>query len=341
VFIVGGRQFTSGILQRNCHEFIAYENLIGGGHGASSGGGHRPSGRNVPVERTPLAQVFPLVRRALAVLTEREVLPQIGLLKSTLLQLDSTFSERNYGAGSFRDFVEKLAKANVLTIQQAKGGLLVGPAEGAPASDAAAEEETAARPAPEATGAAEPPQRGGPAAPVAVVGTPADGMSEFRKLLATAEVRRGPMYLRNVKQLFRQASPVFDERAFGYNTLVDLLRAAQKEGIVRVERDRQGVIRVFQGTAAPAAPPPAAPAEIAAAPEERQPDVVEPAEPVEPAEETDLSVGPGNSIDDPPHILESPRRRGRTAATPRTKTARRPTRTTKGTKSSKSTKESS
>ena len=27
VFVVGGRQFTSVILQRNCHEFIAYENL--------------------------------------------------------------------------------------------------------------------------------------------------------------------------------------------------------------------------------------------------------------------------------------------------------------------------
>ena len=27
VFVVGGRQFTSGIMQRNCHEFIAYENL--------------------------------------------------------------------------------------------------------------------------------------------------------------------------------------------------------------------------------------------------------------------------------------------------------------------------
>jgi hypothetical protein len=39
--------------------------------------------------------------------TEREVSPQLGLLKA-LLQLDSTFSERNY-AGSFRDFVEKLA----------------------------------------------------------------------------------------------------------------------------------------------------------------------------------------------------------------------------------------
>src|SRR5438477_1517678 len=29
VFIVGGRAFTSMILQKNCHEFIAYENLHG------------------------------------------------------------------------------------------------------------------------------------------------------------------------------------------------------------------------------------------------------------------------------------------------------------------------
>src|SRR5205809_6494898 len=28
VFVVGGRSFTSVILQRNCHEFIAYENLV-------------------------------------------------------------------------------------------------------------------------------------------------------------------------------------------------------------------------------------------------------------------------------------------------------------------------
>ncbi len=30
VFVVGGRQFTSLVMQRNCHEFIAYENLVGG-----------------------------------------------------------------------------------------------------------------------------------------------------------------------------------------------------------------------------------------------------------------------------------------------------------------------
>src|SRR5437870_5745606 len=28
VLVVGGRAFTSAILQKNCHEFIAYENLI-------------------------------------------------------------------------------------------------------------------------------------------------------------------------------------------------------------------------------------------------------------------------------------------------------------------------
>jgi hypothetical protein len=31
VIVVGGRQFTSVTMQRNCHEFIAYENLVGSG----------------------------------------------------------------------------------------------------------------------------------------------------------------------------------------------------------------------------------------------------------------------------------------------------------------------
>ena len=135
VFVVGGRQFTSGILQRNCHEFIAYENLAGASNGQGAPNAQRRQGGRVHVDRTPIDQAIPLVQRALAVLTEREVSPQLGLLKSTLLQLDSTFSERNYGAGSFRDFVEKLAATGVLTVFQGKGGWLVGPADaaGAPA----------------------------------------------------------------------------------------------------------------------------------------------------------------------------------------------------------------
>jgi uncharacterized LabA/DUF88 family protein len=46
VFVVGGRQFTSGIMQRNCHEFIAYENLIGAPAAVhSQSGGRRHGGQ--------------------------------------------------------------------------------------------------------------------------------------------------------------------------------------------------------------------------------------------------------------------------------------------------------
>ena len=67
VFVVGGRQFTSGILQRNCHEFIAYENLVRRGAGAAAERRRPPAaGRgDVRVERTPIEQAIPLVNRAL------------------------------------------------------------------------------------------------------------------------------------------------------------------------------------------------------------------------------------------------------------------------------------
>ena len=84
--VVGGRAFTtSQILQKNCHEFIAYENLVGRRAG--------PRGRP---QDTPLTGAVTLVRRALKVLTNREVSPRLGVLKSTLLQLNPTFSEREY-----------------------------------------------------------------------------------------------------------------------------------------------------------------------------------------------------------------------------------------------------
>ena len=58
-------------------------------------------------------------------LSDREVSPQLGLLKSTLLQLDSTFSERTYGAGTFRDFAERLAAAGFVTLKESGRNILV------------------------------------------------------------------------------------------------------------------------------------------------------------------------------------------------------------------------
>jgi uncharacterized protein (TIGR00288 family) len=115
VFIVGGRAFTSAILQKNCHEFIAYENLSGVRRAAAKD--TRTSQPPSSLAAQPIAQAFPLVKRALKVLAEREVSPQTGLLKSTLLQLDSTFSERNYGSPSFLDFAEKLSQAGLVSLK--------------------------------------------------------------------------------------------------------------------------------------------------------------------------------------------------------------------------------
>jgi uncharacterized protein (TIGR00288 family) len=247
VYVVGGRQFTSATMQKNCHEFIAYENLAGTRAGRPSGRGARPSSGS-----TAIADALPLVLRALKVLSDREVTPQLGLLKSTLLQLDSTFSEREYGASTFRGFMEKVAASGAVTLRNAGRNILVEaredgaePATVAPA--AAPEPETVAV----ADGDAE------EALPVSPM-TMQDGIRAVQTAFnSVAAPLRWPMYVRQAKQFLRTAISGFDERNYGFASVVDLLRAAGKEGVLRVERDRQGAIRLFPGhklAAGPASP---------------------------------------------------------------------------------------
>jgi len=232
VIVVGGRQFTSATMQKNCHEFIAYENLVGASRPARQPGRGARRGEAA----TSIDKVLPLVRRALKVLSEREVTPQLGLLKSTLLQLDSTFSEREYGAGSFRDFMEKVAKAGAVTLKQAGRSLLV---EAREDGDVEVEESDEGDSAVSVT----PQSDEGGAAPPATMSA-AEGVRALEEALA-AGTPRWPMYVRQMKQYLKTAIEDFDERRYGFTSPVDLLRAAQKEGVVRLERDRQGVMRVF------------------------------------------------------------------------------------------------
>ena len=138
VYIVGGRSFTSGTLQRNCHEFISYENLLRGGRG---GGQNRGGGGG----RISLDKGFAKVQRALKILADRGVQPQLGPIKSTLLQLDSTFSERDFGVSSFREFIQKLADKNLLSMKRIDQGYLVETNGDADSSEPAAEEEAASK----------------------------------------------------------------------------------------------------------------------------------------------------------------------------------------------------
>jgi uncharacterized LabA/DUF88 family protein len=256
VFVVGGRAFTGQVMQKNCTEFIAYENVAGRGAPRAERG--RAAGP-AQSQAQSLDHALPLVKRALKVLSDREVSPQLGLLKSTLLQLDSSFSERDYGASTFRDFAEKLQQRGLVSLKHSGRTTVVELADGVSDSDTGTysdEAPAAVVPAAAASGgdlvqaprAAEPPaDEYVPASEL----TLADGVALVRAVLSEAATQpRWPMYLRQMKQFLRTARPDFDERRYG--SLHDLLRACQKDGLVRLERDRQGGLRAFAGSSRPA-----------------------------------------------------------------------------------------
>lgn len=290
VFVVGGRAFTSQVMQKNCTEFIAYENIAPDRRPSVSAPARTERGRHSPVAAgsASLDQAMPLVTRALQVLTDREVTPQLGLLKSTLLQLDSSFSERDYGVSSFRDFAERLAQRGFVTLKHNGRSTLVELAEGASAAvvttesvpDGGAPIDASA--APVVDGETMPVERA-PAAEAPVrrdgrdgregrdgrdsrdsrevpssAASLAEGVAILRRILTDPpNPPRWPMYLRQMKQFIRASEPEFDERKHG--SIVELMRACQKENLVRLERDRQGGLRVFGNAALAAAPPPPPP----------------------------------------------------------------------------------
>jgi len=172
IYIVGGKAFTSNILQQNCHEFISYESLLtddvrviperkyvlgpvrepappreaiapreqapreqapprepvsqssgqpsGQPSGQSSGGGGGGYRRSRP-QPLEVTQAMPLVERALSVLQRRGVQPQLGLLKSTMKQLDPSFNERSYGASAFSEFIDKMKVAGYIQLHGTEG----------------------------------------------------------------------------------------------------------------------------------------------------------------------------------------------------------------------------
>ena len=56
-----------------------------------------------------------------------------------------------------------------------------------------------------------------------------------------------PMYLRNVKQFIKNALPNFDEHRYGFHSFLEAVRSGQRAGLFRLERNRQGILRVYPG----------------------------------------------------------------------------------------------
>jgi uncharacterized protein (TIGR00288 family) len=261
IFVVGGRAFTSTILQKNCHEFVAYEALIDESprrpHQQERREDRGPQDRG-PQDRGPrpfqkrqaldLALSMPLVERALGVLERREVRPQLGLLKSTMLQLDSTFNEKAYGASTFTDFVEKLQKADFVEVSGGEGRLMIR-LKGA---------------APEKPGA-----------------KPEEAIPILRDVLETHrfEVDGGAL-ADELAEWVRQEHPGFDSTKYGFQQFTELLNFAQDKGLVKMQADEEkGFIAYLGSEFHPPAPPPEPVVESAPEEEEEGPQPLVPGQP--------------------------------------------------------------
>jgi uncharacterized protein (TIGR00288 family) len=289
VFVVGGRGFTSTILQRNCHEFVAYESIIDEPRTRPQ---QVPPLQAPPTQQTPPMQMqdrppkpnkrvpldlvlaMPLVERALGVLERREVRPQLGLLKSTMLQLDSTFNEKAYGANSFTDFVEKLQKAEYVEVTGGEGRYMIRMKGAVPEKPGAKPEE---------------------AIPLL-----RDVLEEHR-----FDIDNGA----NAEELgewVKQDHPNFDWREFGFQEFAELLNFAQDKGLVRIQADEEKGLIVYLGAEFH---PPAAPPEPEPEPMVEEGEIDEP-QPLVPGQPTATGEIP---IPEPP---PKPQRRPRVRKTP-------------------------
>jgi hypothetical protein len=285
IFVVGGRSFTSTILQRNCHEFVSYESLLDEPakpaprqqqppqvHQQQSAPQQapqrQPQRRPQPLD---IAQAMPLVERALQVLERREVRPQLGLLKSTMLQLDSTFSEKAYGSGSFTDFVEKLQKLNYVQVSGGEGRYMIRLQAAAPTEKPTAKPEQA--------------------------------LTILRDVLEThrLDLDEGRP-AEDLADWVRAEHPDFDWKQFGFQEFSEMLNYAQDKLLVRITPDEEKGLQVYLG---PEFHPPAMPeAPVEAA-------IEEPVEEPQPVVEGQPTARPQKAV----------RKTTRKTATPKTGTA--------------------
>ena len=240
VFVVGGKAFTSTILQQNCHEFISYESLLSDtgekvetvpprerierterserpprqdSRGPSQGPrGHRP--RPDPLD---LTQAMPLVERALQVLERRAVQPQLGLLKSTMLQLDSAFTEKAYGANSFSDFVEKLKKADFVNVSGQGGRYII------ERKNSSQQSERVASPKPD------------------------EALPALRDVLETHRMELENGVTGDELAAWVQAETNIDPQHYGFQQFSEFLMYAQDKLVVRAEPDEERGLMVYMG----------------------------------------------------------------------------------------------
>jgi hypothetical protein len=153
-----------------------------------------------------------------------------------MLQLDSTFNEKAYGAGSFTDFVEKLQKADYVEVTGGEGRYMIR-------------------------------MKGGGAAPEKSGAKPEQAIPLLRDVLEMhrLEIDDGA-FAEDLAEWVRQDAPNFDWRQYGFQEFSELLNYAQDKGLVRIQADEEKGLIVYLGAefhppAAPPEPEPVSPVE--------------------------------------------------------------------------------
>ena len=277
IFVVGGRAFTSTILQKNCHEFVSYESLLDEPREQRSprvqhqqhqpqSQSHSPQqhrgpnrGRPAPLE---LALAMPLVERALQVLERREVRPQLGLLKSTMLQLDSTFNEKAYGSGSFSDFVEKLKRNGMVNVTGGEGRYMISRKDSSePAEKSAAK--------------------------------PEEAIPILRDVLESHRIEMEDGTTDEIlSEWVRAEQPNFDWKRYGFQEFSEFLNYAQDKLLVRISPQAESGLLVSLG---PEFHPPAVPEPAPEAATDEQPEEDDGPQPVVAGQPTARSPKPKRS----------------------------------------------
>lgn len=257
VFVIGGRAFTSTILQQNCHEFISFESLLNVSPDEAQPAAppeaqprereswrerkekrfkereerrkEREAQRQQEQQAHPtsldLTLAMPLVERALQVLERRNVQPQLGLLKSTMLQLDSSFSESTYGARSFSDFVERLKRSELVRVKGSGGRYFI---------------ERKQRPADK------------------TLPRPEEALPALRDVLEIhrLEFEEASQPAEDLLAWMKEEFPNFDPANYGFQSFSEFLNFAQDKTVVRLEPRAEGGLLVNLGSEFyPPAPP--------------------------------------------------------------------------------------
>jgi hypothetical protein len=146
------------------------------------------------------------------------VQPQLGLLKSTMLQLDPAFSERDYGTNYFSTFVEKLVAEGFLAVKTVDGHYVVERKE--------------------RTGEGE----------VEPARTHDDAMAVLKDVLsANVDILAMGIPGREIKALVQAADPAFRQTDYGFSEFAELLNYAADKGLVRAEPDPSQGLRYYPG----------------------------------------------------------------------------------------------